>query len=361
MGVSTPSHGTKQEPPRGGAGTTNLVLKTNSMSIKFAIKSTVDKAKKEGEAFVRFSGTGEPFSRSAERDAKQIETDIYGNPTRWKFVTGLEEDQVDFYHWLKEEEKAIVKETIKELKPKIERAFGGPKMISDENHSFWKRRQDVSKLKLTPETSENFYDTENPEHALLYLSILANAFDNVAPNREYADRFQVTHYLALDLGTYEGGEDDDTNRADALAELTLLKREFGKDALYILAWCLQYDTSAFGAYSLSVTEKELMTYHMKYIEGKLKSKVQGRNFPKNFIEYTEKWRGAQTRQQLYVEAYIKAGEWFNYIFQKEKKYHTEAGTVLGNTIQEAVTALMKAKNRDELEKLRTQVETKWKE
>jgi hypothetical protein len=331
------------------------------MSIKFAIRNTAEKAKKEGDSFIRFTGTGEPFNRDCERASRSIETDPMGNAIKWSFQTGLDEEQVEYYNWLTDEEKEVVREQIKTLRPKIEKYFGGKNVINPENYTFWKKRRDINKLKVTHENIDVFYDTEKPEHALLYLSILSGAFsDIVAPNRDWAERFQLPHYLALEIESNNFGDEDDITRADAMGELTLLRREFGKDALYILAWCLQYDTNAFGAYNYSTTEKDLINYHIKFIEGKLVSKKK-KNMPKTFMEYAEKWRGAQTRALLYTEAYVKAGEYFNFISQREKKYVTSEGTVLGNTIAEAVKNLNSPKYKIDLQNLRDSVEAKWKE
>lgn len=331
------------------------------MSIKFTIRNTGDKARKEGDSFVRFTGTGEPFSRGSERTARALETDEKGNATKWLFQTGIDQELVEYYEWLTEEEKQLVKEQIAELRPKIVKFYGGEKMVNPENWSFWKKRNDVNKIKITYENIDVFYDTEKPEHALLYLSILGGAFaDTVAPNKDWADRYQLPHYLALELDTNTFGDEEDITRADATTELMLLKREFGKDALYILAWCLQYDTNAFGAYSYSTSEKDLINYHIKFIEGKLVTKRK-KNMPKTFMEYVEKWRGPQTKPLLYIEAYVKAGEYFNFISQREKKYVTSDGTVLGNTIAEAVKALNSPKYKVDLVNLRDSVEAKWKE
>lgn len=331
------------------------------MSIKFAIKNTAEKAKKEGDSFIRFSGTAEPFSRACERAASTIETDSEGKATKWRFVTGLDENRVDYYDWLSPDEKEVVKKTIEDLKPTIERYFGGKEVLDPHNKGFWKFKREVNLLKVNNEIIDIFFDTEKPEHALLYLSILAGAFsDIVAPNRDWADRFQLPHYLALeaDDNLWEGEED--ITRSDAHGELALLRKEFGKEALYILAWCLQYDTNAFGAYNYNTPEKDLVNYHIKYIDGKLVSKKK-RNMPKTFIEYANKWRAPQSRQLLMVEAYLKAGEYFNLITQREKKYVTSDGTILGNTVKDAVESLMKTKFKVDLDNLRTAVEAKWKE
>lgn len=331
------------------------------MSLKFAIRNTAEKARKEGDSFVRYSGTGEPFNREDERANIAIETNQKGEPVKWRFATGLDEDKVEFYEWLSEDEKAVVKDTIKGLKPKIERFFGGPAILNPENYSFWKNRKDINTLKLTHENIDVFYDTDKAEHALLYLSILCGAFNAlVAPNKDWAERHQIPHYLALEVETGDYGEEEDITRSDAHGELAIIRKEFGKDALYILAWCLQYDTNAFGAYNYSTTEKDLINYHIKYIDGKLQTKKK-KNCPKTFMEYAEKWAKPQTRQLLYAEAYVKAGEYFNYISQREKKYVTSEGTILGNTIQDAVKNLMQPKFKVDFDNLKTAVEAKWKE
>ncbi len=331
------------------------------MSLKFAIRNTAAKAVKEGDLVVRYSGTGEPFNRNSERASITVSTDPQGQPTKWRFATGLDEDKVEFYDWFSPEEKSIVQETIKSLKPKIERFYGGASTLNPENYSFWKNRKDISNLKITHENIDVFYDTDKPEHALLYLSIVGGAFsDTVAPNKEWAETYQIPHYLALEIESGDFGEEEDITRSDAHGELAHIRKEFGKDALYILAWCLQYDTSAFGAYSYSTTEKDLINYHIKYIDGKLQTKKK-KNTPKTFMEYAEKWEKPQTRQLLYAEAYVKAGEYFNYITQREKKFVTSEGTILGNTIQDAVKSIMQPKFRVDFDNLKNAVEAKWKE
>ncbi len=331
------------------------------MSLKFAIRNTADKAKKEGDSFVRYSGTGEPFNRESERSATAIDTDPQGNPIKWRFATGLDEEKVDYYDWLTPDEKDVVKASIKSLKPQIEKFYGGSKNLNPENYSFWRNRRDINRLKITHENIDVFYDTEKAEHALLYLSVVGGAFaDTVAPNKDWAEKSQIPHYLALEIDANDYGEEEDITRSDAHGELANIRKEFGKDALYILAWCLQYDTSAFGAYNYSTTEKDLINYHIKFIDGKLQTKKK-RNCPKTFIEYAEKWRAPQTRQLLYTEAYVKAGEYFNYINQREKKYVTSDGTILGNTVKEAVESLQKPKFRVDFDNLKKAVEAKWKE
>ena len=77
------------------------------MSIRFAIKNTAGKAEKEGDSFIRFSGTGEPFRRHCERAVRKIGVDGGGNP-KLTFTTGMDEKQVQFYSWYNDEEKKII-------------------------------------------------------------------------------------------------------------------------------------------------------------------------------------------------------------------------------------------------------------
>ena len=198
---------------------------------------------------------------------------------------------------------------------------------------------------MTNENVDNFlYDTAKPDHALLYLSIASGAFsETIAPTRDWAETYYLPHYMSLETeSTDYADEEQDIKRSDAHAALSDLRKNYGKDSLFILAWCLQYDTNAFGAQNYQNSEKDLVNYHIKYIDGKLVTKKK-RNMPKVFLDYYNKWVGQQTRPALYVEAYVKAGEYFSYIVQREKKFVTSDGTILGNTISEAVTNLMKPK------------------
>lgn len=330
------------------------------MSIRFAIKNTAAKAEKEGDVFVRYSGVSEPFRRISERDAKSVGVDGGGNP-KLSFVTGLDEKKVKFFKWYNEEEQASIEKQIKELRPVIIDYYGGTEVTSENNKFFWKDNRDVNRLSLSNEDIDVFYDTKSPVHALLYLSIISGAFiDTVAPTRDWAERHQLPHYLLLETEeTFD--EEENITRSDAHAALHELRNEASPEALFILAWCIQYDTNAFGAYLKSTPIKDLINYHIKYIDGKLVTKRK-KNTPKVFLEYVEKWKGQQTRPALFAEAYVKAGEYFNFISQREKKFVTSDGTVLGNTIKEATENLLnKPKFHMDFEKLRDQVEAKWKE
>ncbi len=329
------------------------------MSIRFAIRNTEEKAKKEGEQIVRFSGTSEPYHRVSEREGRQIGVDVGNNPM-FTFTTGLNPDKVQYYRWYNDEEKKAIVKKIKELKPLISSYYGGEEVIDEHNAYFWKDNRDVNRLSITPEDIDVFFDTSKPAHALLYLGIISGAFiDLIAPTKDWADRYQLPHYMVLDTDEI-ADDDEEITKSDAHALLGELRKDASPEALFILAWCIQYDTTTYGAYLKSIPQRELINYHIKYIDGKLQFKRK-KNAPKTFIQYAEKWKGQQTRPALYVEAYVKAGEYFNFLHKRDSDYTTPEGVAVGMTIPEVVENLQKQKFSAELELLRDRVESKWKE
>lgn len=329
------------------------------MSIRFAIKNTSGKADKEGDTILRYSGVSEPFRRVSERSANKVGVDGAGQPVLL-FTTGLDENQVQFFKWYNKEEMDQVRKQVLELKPIITEYYGGPHVVKQDNLFFWGENRDVNRISLSNADMDVFYDTANPVHALLYLSLASGAFiDLIAPTKDWAERHQIPHYMVLETeDVYD--DEDDIKRSDAHAALAELRKEESPEALFILAWCIQYDTNAFGAYTRSTSVKELVNSHIRYIDGKLVSKRK-RDTAKTFLDYVRRWKGQQTRPALHAEAYIKAGTWFNFIQHRDKKYTTIDGTVLGNTIDDAVAKLMTPKLSEDLQTLRDRVEAKWKE
>jgi hypothetical protein len=327
---------------------------------RFQIKNTQPNAEKEGNEYVRWSGKAEPFNQGTDREAIEAGVDGGGNP-RYTFNTGLNVDKVSMYRWLNTEEKEEIKKQIKEFLPEIANAFGGKEVLREDNVHFWgRKRKDINKLKVLPETENIFFDTKSPLHALLYLSIMSGAFmDVVAPNKDWALSKQIPHYLELESeGTSFDGEEDIT-RSDAHAALSKLRKE-SPEGLLILAWCVLSETKSFGGINKATPQKDILNGFIQYIDGKLATKRK-RSYPSYFLKYIDKWDSSVLRPKLYAEAYIKAGEYFALVNQKEKKYVTASGTILGNTIDEAVEEILKPKNQVDLENLRDAVEKKWSE
>lgn len=331
------------------------------MSIKFCINNVAPESVKEGELYVRYSGTTEIFKRTSERDSTEVNV-IGGHPVI-KFNTGLDSGLVEYADWLSEEGKKELVDQIKELRPGIVKYYRGEERVKDDNISFWgPDNQTINKLKVDNSIIGYYYDTEKPEHALLYLSIMSGAFnDLVAPNKEWAIRTFTPHYLSLSTDNeLSRSEEESFTRSDAHAALSDLRKNHGKESLYMIAWCIQPETNAFGAYSHSVTEKDLVYYHMQYIDGKLLTKNK-KSTAKNFISYYDKWLDTEVRANIFLEAYVKAGDYFSFINQREKKYVLTNGTILGNTVEEAIANLKKPKFRQDYELLKKLVTDKWNE
>lgn len=330
------------------------------MSIRFAIKSTIGPAVKEGNVTVRFSGTSEPVKGSEERDCNLVGVDGAGNP-KYVFNTGLDVNRVQHYRWYSEAEKEQVKKQIEELRPAIVSNYGGEAIVDPSNAFFWKRNRDINVLSLNNEDLKKFYDTKYVTHALLYLSIISGAFmAMVAPTKEWAEDQKIPLYLALETDDIE--EDDiEITKSDAHAALGNLRKQENTDALFILAWCMQYDTEKYGAYTKSISKRDLVSYHVQFIEGKLQTKKK-KNCPRVFLDYYKKWKDQQTRALLYTEAYAKAAEYFGYITKRDRVFTTTAdGVELGTTMTEVIENLQKTKFANQLESLRDQVEAKWKD
>lgn len=335
------------------------------MNVRFAIKSVAGEATKEGDEFVRFSGISEPFREGCEREVRKT-GELGEGATKQVFVnftTGLDEELVEFYDWYTEEEKQQVIEFIKENKPRIAKFYGGLDTIKSDNKYFWTRNE-VSKLFVDNYTIGKIFDTKNPNHALLYLGIISGAFMSlVAPTKEWADRHPgINFYLALESESAITDSEVYVNKLQAQAALAELSKNSG-DGMFIVAWCTQYDSASYGAYSRVATPpSELIKYHSMFIDGQiLAKKGKKRDCPKIFLDYANRWKGQQTKAAVMIEAYVKAGEYYGFINSNKKKYVTDEGTVLGNTISEAVSTLMKNTNAEELDRLREKVEKKWNE
>lgn len=331
------------------------------MSFRFSIRETPPKAQKEGEEIIKGSGISEPYRHSTERQTNKVGIDGAGNAIV-RYVTGLDTDKVDLYRWLTtDEERELMRKQIDELRPLITKAYGGDKVVEETNKFFWGREnKEVNRILVHNATDQVFMDTKTPSHALLYLSIMAGAFmEVVAPTKDWAEAFQVPHYLALETDDNQFDGDEDITRSEAHAALISLQKE-SPEALMILSWCVLSDTTTFGGVNKATSQRELMTSLVKFIDGKLVSRKK-RNCPKTFMDYAERWKKPLTKNALYVEAYLRAGEHFALINQREKRYTTANGTALGNTVKEAVETLLKPKFQVDLEQLRDAVETKWTE
>ena len=328
------------------------------MKLKFQIKPTSSKAEMEGNEVIRFSGESEAYKRTATRVSEPVGLTPKGEPVV-KFVTGIDPDKVQFYYWYNEEEKAEIKKQIEEALPALRVRYGGEEVLQDTNVYFWKENRDIYQIPVTITTKSQFFDTSNLEHTLLYLGIIGGAFINmIAPTKEFAERYRIPHYLMLETETDDEEYEEVSDSIEAIANLSSLVKDESGDGLFILCWTALYGTKGFGSLLKSTPKKDLISYLKMYIDGNLVDKHK-KKCAKNFNEYYEKWKSTQLRPKLYAEAYIKGGEQFAVVVTKDKKYETSWGTLLGNTIEEAVEKISQKKFADDLKRLQEEVEKKW--
>lgn len=328
------------------------------MNVRFQIKATSRKAEKEGKEILNFSGESQPYRRKATRVSEQVGLRPNGEAII-KFKTGLVPDRVKYYWWFTEAEREEIKKQLEESLPDIEERYHGKEIIHEENKSFWKDQKEFYQFPITITTSDLFFDTKNPEHAILYFSIMGGAFiDTIAPNKELAIEKRIPHYIFLEKDVDDDDFVDISDKIKASANLAKLMEEGNEDGLFILCWTALYNTRGFGSILKSMPKKDKVSYLHMFIEGDLVDKRK-KQCPKIFNDYFEKWNSSQLRDKLYAEAYIKAGEQYALIVTKDKKYETVWGTSLGNTIDEAVDKITQKKFAKDLEQLMQEVEKRW--
>lgn len=328
--------------------------------MRFMIKSLAGNPEKEGDTFIRYTGNSEPFARGDEMAATKIGVLPDGTP-KLKFRTGLDEDQIQFYGWLSTEAKELHKNLLADYKPIIAERFGGREVIESTNRFFWFDDNERNKIKITNETLFKVFDMKNVEYALFYFNVMGGAFlEVVAPTKQMAEDKNIPHYLVLENDFSDDVSDDYSLKADAYSLMKELSNSDGDSLLY-LAWCLQTGSKAFGAYSRSSGKSEMIKYHAEFIEGKL-TKTK-RNCPKDFVKYAESWKeGGILRNKIIMEAYLKSAEYYSYLnANKENKYQLPSGLVLGVSIEDSITTILRPKNTSDCDALRNFVEAKWKE
>ena len=328
------------------------------MNVRFQIRPVSPRAEKEGKEILNFTGEAQPYRRKATRVSEKVGLRPDGQP-RIKFRTGLDPERVKYYYWFSEEERAEVKKQLEEALPEIEDRYHGKEIIHDENVSFWKDQKEFYQIPITITTKDLFFDTKNPEHAVLYFGIIGGAFiDTIAPHKDFAVEKRIPHYLVLEKDVDDDDFIDVSEKIKANANLFKLMEEGSEDALFILCWTALYNTKGFGSILKSMPKKDKATYLNMFIEGELVDKKK-KNCAKTFNQYVERWNSPQLREKLYAEAYIKAGEQYALIVTKDKKYETSWGTSLGNTIDEAVDKITQKRFAKDLEQLTQEVEKKW--
>lgn len=326
------------------------------MYFKFQIKPVAGKPEKEGDSIVRFTGQSEYInvndilaSSLVSKAGKQVQ--------KWK--TGIETSDVISNGLIPVTEKENYKKQILAYKPWLEEYYGVEELDAT-NGFFWKN-PDNGRLKITNTDLQNFYDTSNPKHALLYFNIMGGGYiDTVAPSKEFAEVYRIPFYIETESEFVSEDGDNYMTKAEAFTLLNDLANSSDNQALLYLGWVLHSDSKGFGAYTISTPKSELFKMHGEFIEGKL-TFVRKRNTPIKFIEAAKSWKdGKIGRPRIMTEAYLKAAQIYSYMnSDKEGKLSLPSGLQLGYSIDSAIDTLLKPKNAKEYEELRDFIEKKW--
>lgn len=326
------------------------------MYFKFQIKPVANRAEKEGEYIVRFTGQSEFINVN---DVLGSDVMMKGKDRIQKFKTGLETSAVASNGLIPIAEKENFKKQIESYRPILEEYFGADQLDPTNTH-FWKDPE-IGRLKVSNIDLDKFYDTANPKHAVLYFNIMGGGYiDTVAPSREFAERFRIGYYMETEAE--HTSEDADSYMTKAQAFTLLNELAFSADAqsLLFLSWVLHSDSKGFGAYNSSTPKSELFRTHGEFIEGKL-SFTKRRNAPTKFIEAANSWKDTKIgRPRIMTEAYLKAAQVYSYVnSDREGKLSLPSGLQLGLSMDTAIDTLLKPRNNKEYEELRDFVEKKW--
>lgn len=328
------------------------------MYFKFQIKPVAERAEKEGEYIIRFTGMSEYSnvndvlaSTLVRRDGRQVQ----------KYKTGLEVDDVGSNGLIPQSEKENFKKQIENYREVLAETFGREEL--DPTNTFFWSNPDNGRLKITNNDLENFYDTQNPQHALLYFNIMGGGYiDSVAPSREIAEMYRIPYYIETEKEYVSPEGEDYMKKATAFGILNELANTSDNQALLYLGWVLHADSKGFGGYNLSIPKSELFKMHAEFIDGKL-TFARKRDTPGKFAEAAASWKNAKTgRPRIMTEAYVRAAQHFSYInTDRDGRLSLPSGLQLGFSNDSAVDALLLPKNTKEYEELRDFIEKKWAE
>lgn len=259
-----------------------------------------------------------------------------------RYITGLDPSE---YPESEKEEVIKAKEEFEE--------YFGKEELSPTNQIFWESKSLLINKKTT------FLNMNDPKDKLTYYMIRGGAFKEIAPNYEIATSGAEPYrwYLINAAEFAEIGVQDDRKINKAIAALEALDEDKKLEDLFIVHKVLV--TSDRGT---TLRSPRGMMYKdlSDFIHGKL-VKTNKKLTPKQFLETVDILK--KDKKILYVTAYVKEGNYFNFLSISEDNQikNIQTGTKYGATIDRAVKFLISPANQSELDNIKGQVEKKWNE
>lgn len=325
------------------------------MSKRFMIKSMRPEEEKIGGNIKFGSGEQVPFKHSLVLHGRGVGETPKGD-TILEYVTGLEETNIDYNIFFpKDEDKVALKKLQKEDRELLSKVYSKDE-LKPTNEFFWVKNGKGS-FSVTNETLSTFFDTKNPEHALLYWKIVGGGYsDAIAPTYEHASQFALPFYLTEMEEEAERRSEDIGIKGKAYAALEDLSEKKSTEDMLWIAWSLPDVTQGF---TMRTPKATLYTVLFEYIEGKLVKKAK-KSCAKQFLEVYNLIKKDKTR--AIAIAVIRAAEYFSLIFtNKEGQLELRSERkVLGASVEAAIETLLKPTNIESLEGLREDVDAKLK-
>lgn len=244
------------------------------------------------------------------------------------------------------------KEEVAKVKQELTEFFGAGE-LEPTNTEFWKTKT------LTINKKTTFLNMGNPQDKLTYYMIRGGAYKEIAPNYEIATGGATPYrwYLIDATEFAEIGAQDDRKINKAIAALEMVDEDKRLEDLFLLHKVLI--TSDRG---VTLRSPRSMMYKdlSDFIHGKI-VKTNKKVTPKQFLDTVEILK--KDKKVLYVTAYVKDGNYFNFLTTAEDNQikNVQTSTKYGATIDKAVKFLMNPVNQSELENIKAQVENKWNE
>lgn len=259
-----------------------------------------------------------------------------------RYFTGLEASEFP-----ETEREEIIK-----AKEEFENFFGKGE-LEPTNDAFWSKRQ----LEINKKTT--FLNLANPADKLTYYMIRGGGYKEVAPNYEIATSGAIPYrWYLIDAKEFADIDvQDDRKINKAIAALEAIDEDKKLEDLFLVHKVLiSSDRGVTLRSPRSMMYKDLSNF----IHGTV-VKTNKKQTAKQFLEAAELLK--KDKKLLYLTAYVKEGNYFNFLNTSEDNQirNAQTGTKYGSSTEKAVKFLSSPANQTELDNLKEQVEKKWNE
>lgn len=265
-----------------------------------------------------------------------------------KYRTGLNSNLIDTHRFLSEDEKKRLKKEYEQDYATLMK-FYTPEELNEFNHEFWSKRP---KMELDAEANNRFYDTSNPEHAIIKWVILAGGYSAIAPNYSACQRMGTEYYM-ITVDEQEAIEQEQvTTKLGVYSKLDTFVKKASKLHLIYLAWALDEKTKGFTELNSTTQMIEKIE---EYIDGKLIKGVAKKKCLEKANELLDLFN--TDRAAFIMRGLFAAALHYGVIYTKDGSFMTaDRRTKLKSTQEESIELLNDPNMIEELEEIKDSVE-----